>query len=166
MLCSPKWRVHDRAEYGTWGSSSQTCLVHFTLLVTHPCNKFFLILRNNIRYKETQKYSARCIYFNSFPNFSKHLLRGSSRGANIILYIDLQNRADNYNVGSLYFCTLNQIKLSEKPNLRRFANHRVRYSDLFNQFDVLTAIVEQIVKNRNQYEYVELLKEKYKLVAL
>ena len=56
---------------------------------------------------------------------------------------------------SISFRTLNQIKLSEKLNLIRLADDGVTYSDLFNQFAVSTCTVDQIVKNRNDYEHVD-----------
>ena len=67
---------------------------------------------------------------------------------------------------SLCFRTLNQIKLSEKLNLIRLADDGVTYSDLSNQFAVSTCTVDQIVKNRNEYEHVDSSVQKRNFVTL
>ena len=83
------------------------------------------------------------------------------------IYINLSIRDDNHNMDdSLCFRTLKQIKLGEKLNLIRLADDGVIYSDLSNQFAVLTCTVDQIVKNRNKYEQVGSSVQKRSFVTL
>ena len=92
------------------------------------------------------------MHYQSRPNVSKL----SHTFKYIYIYINLSIRDDSHSVDdSLCFRILNQIKLSEKLNLIRLADDGVTYSDLSNQFAVSTCAVDQIVKNRNEYEQVD-----------